>query len=187
MPRERSRQLLAYILKIYKHATAYNLMRLSYLIDFIVHEKKGYRLSSFNYRLLSFGPFDESVFDCLEHLIQKRLIHSHAHSYGNGLEVVTYSYNDRICDEKFKNEVMPDISLSEFYSVQNILYELYNYSEEEITEMVYKTKPVKALGVKRPGDYLPTIVPLGFSNYPPNVATQQNRVPPGPPKDKDIF
>jgi hypothetical protein len=174
MPREKSKQLLAYILKINKHATAYNLMRLSYLIDFIIHEKRGYRVSSFNYRLLSFGPFDESIFDCLEYLIRKRLIHSHAHLYGAGLEVVTYAYNDRVDDVKFKNEVMPDISLSEFYSVRDILYELYNYSEEEITAMVYKTKPVKALGVCCPGDYLASTVPLSFSEHSPLAVTQHN-------------
>jgi hypothetical protein len=174
MARDKSRQLLAYILKINKHATAYNLIRLSYLIDFIIHEKRGYRVSSFNYRLLSFGPFDESIFDCLEHLIQKRLIHSHAHLYGAGLEVVTYAYNDRVCDVKFKNEIMPDISLSEFYSVRDILYELNNYSEKEITAMVYKTKPVKVLGVSCPGDYLPTIVPLRFSEHSTRVATPQS-------------
>jgi len=165
---------LAYILKIYKHATALNLMRLSYLIDFIVHEKRGHSISVFNYKLLSFGPFDENIFSCLENLVRNRLIHSHANYTQNGLEYVTYAYNDRVDDVKFKNELMPDISLSEFYCVRDILYELYNYSEKDITAMVYKTKPVKALGVREPGCFLASIQSLNFSQHAPVAPASQN-------------
>ena len=43
---------------------------------------------------------------------------------------------------------MTQISYNEFYLMRDILYELYNFSEKDLLGLVYKTKPVRTLGVK---------------------------------------
>ena len=86
MFRAKSQQFIAYILKLYKHATVQNLMRLSFLTDCVFVDKTTKRISSFSYRLYSFGPFDESIFSCLENLIEAGFIHSYLNYTKTGLE-----------------------------------------------------------------------------------------------------
>ena len=127
-------------------------MKLSYLSDYLYFEKTGQELSGFIYRLYSFGPFDESVFLHLEELIGKQLIRSHLNYTRNGLEYVIYVFNDSVSDLNFKTEYMPQFTLLEFYTLRDILYEFFYYDEKRLTEMVYKSKPVRALGAIAPGN-----------------------------------
>ena len=152
MFRAKTQQFIALIFKLYKHCTVQNLLKLAYLSDYLYFEKTGIQLSGFTYRLYSFGPFDESVFSHLEELIAKGLIRAHLNYTRNGLEYVSYVFNDSVTDLKFKAEFMPDFSLLEFTLAREILYEFFYYNEKELTEMVYKSKPVRSLGVASPGE-----------------------------------
>ena len=139
-------------MKLYKHATVQNLARLSFLTDCIFFDKTHQRISGFSYRLYIFGPFDESIFACLENLINAGLIRSYLNYTRTGLEYVSYVYNDRISDLKFKAEYLPTISIVEFHLMREILYELMNYGDRRLTEMVYKSKPIRSQGVLAPGE-----------------------------------
>lgn len=151
-PKRRDQQFLALIFKLYKHATVLTLTKLAYLTDYLTHEKTGKRLSRFTYRLYSFGPFDTSVYDALEKLIEKGVIRSCLNYTNTGLEYISYAFNDVIGDLKFKNEYLPDISLVEFHSIRDILYEFFYYDEKRLTRMIYHSKPIRALGITSPDD-----------------------------------
>ena len=148
---DRDQQYLALIMKLYKHATVLTLTKLAYLTELLAHEKTGKRLSGFAYKLLSFGPFDSAIYDTLEKLIAKGVIRSCLNYTGTGLEYVTYAFNDVIDDLEFKHEYLPDISRVEFRLVEDILYQFFFYSESQLTNMVFNSKPVRALGITGPG------------------------------------
>jgi hypothetical protein len=162
MFRAKTQQFIALILKLYKHCTVQNLMKLSYLSDYLYFEKTGQELSGFFYKLYSFGPFDESVYLYLEELIEKQLIRSHLNYTRNGLEYVIYVFNDSITDLRFKTEYMTRFTLLEFYTMRDILHEFFYYDEKRLTAMIYKSKPVRALGVKAPGDPCSPVHQLQF-------------------------
>ena len=46
---------------------------------------------------------------------------------------------------------MPDISIGEFYLVQDILYQMFYYTEKDLTRLIYNTKPMKAIGATPDG------------------------------------
>lgn len=148
---ERDQQFLTLIMKLYKHATFLTLTKLAYLTDLLSHEKTGKRLSGFAYKLLSFGPFDPAIYDDLEKLIASDVIRSCLNYSSTGLEYVTYVFNDVIDDLEFRHEYLPDISLVEFYLAEDILYQFFLYSESQLTDMVFNSKPVRALGITGPG------------------------------------
>lgn len=152
MFRAKTQQFIALILNLYKHCTVLNLMKLSYLSDYLYFEKSGQELSGFIYKLYSFGPFDESVYLHLEELIAKQLIRSHLNYTRNGLEYVIYVFNDSVTDLKFKTEFMTHFTVLEFCILRDILYEFFNYDEKRLTEMIYKSRPVRALGAVAPGE-----------------------------------
>ena len=151
MLKSKNLQLLALIMKLYKHATVPALTKLAYLTDYLAHEKTGKRLSGFAYRLMSFGPFDPTIYEAMEKMIAKGVVRSCLNYTGTGLEYVSYAFNDVIDDLKFKNEYLPDISLVEFHLAEDILYQFFYYSEAQLTGMVFKSKPVRALEVTTPG------------------------------------
>ena len=86
-------------------------------------------------------------------MIANGLIRSHLNYTKTGLEYVTYAYNDRVNDLKFKSEFMPAISIIEFHLIRDILYEFMNYDDKRLTEMVYKTRLVRSQGVLVPGEF----------------------------------
>ena len=149
----KTKQLLAYTLKLYKHSTVFNLAKLAFLTDCLAIEKTQERISSFHYELYSFGPFDESIFTSLENLISDQTIKSHINYTRTGQEYVTYAFNDNFLadDLKFKNERMPDIPLTELYLIQDILYQMFYYTEKDLTRLIYNTKPMKAIGATPDG------------------------------------
>ena len=147
----KTQQFLALIMKFYKHATALNLSRLSYFTDYLACDKTGRPISEFQYRLTSFGPFDEAIYICLEALAADRLINPHVNYTKNGLTYVSYAYEDAMNDLEFKNEFMPEVTVGEFYLMRDILFGLMNFDEKRLLAMVYNTRPIKALGVETPG------------------------------------
>jgi hypothetical protein len=149
---DRDTQFLAFILKLYKHATVLTLTKLAYLVDYLQFEKTDRRISGLNYRLYSFGPFDESVYSNLEDLVLKNIISSHLNYTKAGLEYLTYAFNDAVNDLKFKNEFLPELSIVEFHNIRDILLDLFFYDEKRLTKMIYNSKPVQALGITSPED-----------------------------------
>lgn len=152
---------MAYVLKLYKHCTVNNLMNLAYLVDYLTKEKTGRPISHFRYRLYSFGPFDEMIYPCLEGLVYDQIIKTFVNYSRNGLEYVTYVFQDVYNDMDFKNEMMPQVSIGEFYLIQDIIYSLFYYDDKELLEMAYNTRSIKNLGGKL-GEAYPEGVIIGL-------------------------
>jgi hypothetical protein len=104
-------------------------------------------MTGLTYKLYSFGIFSHDFLEHAEALLAKKIITCNLNYTQNGLEYVVYAYNDMVNDLEFKNHHMPDVSLSEFYLIRDILYSLFYYTENELSEMVYNSKPVKELGI----------------------------------------
>ena len=64
-----------------------------------------------------------------------------------------HAFNDNFLadDLKFKNEHMSDISLTELYLIQDILYQMFYYTEKDLTRLIYNTKSMKAIGATPDG------------------------------------
>jgi len=134
----RTGEILAYILKIHKHASAYFLVKLLYLLDYFHGQEFGYALTDLDYRQYSFGPFDERIFRILQALVAENLIRSHVNYAASGREYVTYAFNDKhLCEDmEFKNAHMRNIAIGEFLFMRNYLHELLNYTEKDYARMV---------------------------------------------------
>jgi hypothetical protein len=159
----KSGQMLAYIMKLYKHSTARNLLKLSYLSDCLAAAQTGRPLTSFQYRRYSFGPFNPAVYDCLESLVGRQLIKAHANYTRAGLEFVCYAYNDDYLmdDRLFRQRFMPAFSEEDFCLARDILYDFFFYQERDLTAMIYKSAPMKALGATPGGlEGLGQVLPL---------------------------
>jgi hypothetical protein len=134
----RTGEILAYILKIHKHASAYFLVKLAYLLDYFHCQEFRYPLTDLHYRRFSFGPFDERIFSILEALVAEDLVRSHVNYTASGREYVTYAFNDEHLSEdmEFKNAHMRNITIGEFLFIRNYLHELLNYTEKDYAGMV---------------------------------------------------
>ncbi|WP_319526181.1 type II toxin-antitoxin system antitoxin SocA domain-containing protein [uncultured Desulfosarcina sp.] len=148
----KSEQLLSYILKLYKHCSILYFSRLIYLVDYLSYEKLNKKVSGYDYRLYSFGPFSPELIDSLENLVTKNIFKTNLNYTRTGLEHITYRFNDKYLEDdlKFKIEYMPDISITEFYTARDILCLFFYYTEKDVCRMVYNTKPVKWLCSKKP-------------------------------------
>lgn len=132
-------QLLAYISKYHPRATVTVFMKLCYLIDLISFQKKGVGISSFQYIRYKYGPFDKKIYDKLEKLRDDDLIVEDSFFTSGGEEVPYYSFNDEtsLSLDKIKPE--------EKALIDEVLEMLKGYGAKTLTEICYKTKPMRAL------------------------------------------
>ena len=149
----KTQQFLFYLLKIHKHCSVIFLLHLAYLIDCLCFDTTKKQISSFRYKRYSFGPFDQNILMSLENLITAGMLKSHINYTRTGRECVTYAFNDRhLADDLIFQELnMPYITTKEFLLIKAFVLKLLDYTERELTDMVYKTKPMKALGATQSG------------------------------------
>lgn len=145
MNNEKTKQLLAYILKKQKESVT-SLMKLSYLIDLVHVNKESNQVTDFEYLRYNFGPFDRKIYLYIEDMTESGLlIEDTEYTYG-GEEFITYKLKEGA--EISFDELKPD----EIESVDEVTEELKGYGARDLTEVAYKTKPMIALGATLGGD-----------------------------------
>ncbi|MCK4454650.1 SocA family protein [Candidatus Parcubacteria bacterium] len=114
-------------------------MKLSYLIDLVAIDKGKNKIFDFQYIRYNYGPFDKNIYKCLESLVDDNIIREGANISSTGDEFVTYNINK-------KNNISFDkISDDEKEIIDEVLESLEGYGTKALTELTYRTKPMKKL------------------------------------------
>jgi len=138
---EKTRQLILYLIKYNPRVSLTSIMKLAYLADLISVKKLKNKISNFEYRRHHFGPFDKKIYSYLEDLTEKELIISET-DYGlTDEEFNIFSINPKIdVDMEFIQ-----LSEDEKKIIDELLNSVRGYGAKVLTEIAYKTKPMKAL------------------------------------------
>lgn len=140
MPRPKTLQVLSYIIKNHPDVSVTSLIKLSYLVDLVAVKKSKNKISDFQYVRYNYGPFDKKIYKYLESLIKDDIIKEGANISSTGDEFVTYN----ICK---KNSIAFDkISDDEKEIIDEVLESLEGYGTKALTELTYRTKPMKKIG-----------------------------------------
>ena len=140
MSRPKTLQILNYIIRKHPDVSITSLMKLSYLIDLVTIEKGGKKISDFQYIRYNYGPFDKKIYSYLKKMEKAKILIEGANISSTGDEFVTYSINK-------KNNISFDkISDGEKEIIDEVLESLEGYGTKALTELTYRTKPMKKIG-----------------------------------------
>jgi len=140
----KNKALIAFLVKYHPAASVTALMKLSYFVDLISVKKLGSKISNFDYIRYNYGPFTKDIYECVEDLVLEGSIVPNSTFSANG-EFVTY---------KIASTIEPEITYKDIFTqkqlelVREIATDLQGYGAKALTEMAYKTKPMKAIGAK---------------------------------------
>ena len=133
-------QILAYFAQKHPKASITVLMKLCYLADLISVKRDKKQITSFEYRRYNFGPFDNNVYSCVEELTSKGILRAETDYTSTGNEFVVYHFND---EAGFS---FNEVSEKEKGIIDELLASVNGYGAKVLTEIAYKTEPLKSLG-----------------------------------------
>ena len=135
----KTKELLSYITKFNQKVTVTSLMKLSYLIDVVSMKRNKEQVSKFEYKRYSHGPFDPKIYNYIKDLVAKGILIEEPEYNVSGDEYVTYRFNEE-----------SDISLDKIEDdkeiINDVLEGLKGYTARTLTDIAYKTKPMKKIG-----------------------------------------
>ena len=140
MPKAKTPQLLTYVIKTLPGASVTSLMKLSYIIDLVAVQNDNKKISDFEYVRYNYGPFDKKIYKYLEGLLTEGVIKEGANISSSGEEFVTYIFN------KTKKVALDKISDTDKSVIDAALEALEGYGPKALTELTYRTKPMKKIG-----------------------------------------
>ena len=135
----KNQQVLIYLIKNYGNPSVTSLMKLCYLIDLLSIQREKPQITDFEYRRYNFGPFENRIYDELNGLVSDKTVLQEFDYTPKGDEFVTYVLKE---DEFNFDEIAPD----EKSTIDEVLESLKGYGAKILTEIAYKTKPMKAIG-----------------------------------------
>jgi uncharacterized phage-associated protein len=142
----KTEQLLAYLIQRHPAVTITSLMKLSYIIDLISVQKTNKQISNFEYRRYKYGPFDQRIYTSLKDLLKKEIVVEDGVCISSGEEIIIFNFNEN---------KLPDFNLltqSEKEIIDEVLETLEGFGTKALTELTYKTKPMKKIGAKLGGE-----------------------------------
>jgi len=155
MQSEKNKQILALLIKLHESASVTVLMKLSYLIDLIGFKKNNKQISEFVYKRYYFGPFDNSIYAVLSELADSGTIATSTKYSPGGDEYVIYSFNE---SSDFSFDILTD---EERLIIEDTVEQLKGYGAKTLTEITYKTAPMKKLNATQGGhENLNTVLDL---------------------------
>lgn len=140
-PLGKTEQLLAYLVKNHDLVSITSLMKLSYIVDLVSINKTRKKISDFEYRRYTYGPFDDSIYERIQTLLGKNIIHEEIRYTSTGDEFIVFK-----CD---KSEIAFDaLTEDEKRTIDEVLQSVRGYGAKALTELAYKTKPMLRLGAE---------------------------------------
>jgi uncharacterized phage-associated protein len=139
----KTKQLLAYIVRNYSQISITSLMKLSYIIDLVHISKTNKQISDFKYIRYTYGPFAYKIYDYLKDLVECGVVIENSNFTPMGEEFIIYEFNNDNEDFSFK-----DLNKEEIKTVDEVLEKLKGYGARALTELAYRTKPMKKIGAK---------------------------------------
>ena len=140
MPRQKTLQVLSYIIKNHPDVSVTSLMKLSYLIDLVAISKNKNKISDFQYVRYNYGPFDKKIHKHLGYLENNNIIKEGSNISSTGDGIVTYNIN------KKNNIVFDKIPDEERKIIDEVIESLEGFGTKALTELTYRTKPMKKIG-----------------------------------------
>jgi len=140
MPRQKTLQVLSYIIKNHPDVSVTSLMKLSYLIDLVAISNNKNKISDFQYVRYNYGPFDKKIHKHLGYLENNNIIKEGSNISSTGDEIVTYNIN------KKNNIVFDKIPDEERKIIDEVIESLEGFGTKALTELTYRTKPMKKIG-----------------------------------------
>ncbi len=114
-------------------------MKLCYLLDLMAVGEGKDKLTDFDYYRYSFGPFDQKIYSQLDALVLQGFAQQETDYTQAGTEVVYFKVNEEIADSVELDE-------SEKALADELLEAVAGYGAKELTQIAYRTKPMRALG-----------------------------------------
>lgn len=143
---QKNQKLLAYITKKFEKVTVTSLMKLSYLIDLVSIKKTKNKISNFEYRRYNHGPFDSKIYSVITKLIESGVLVEEADYTYLGMEFVQFKFNS---DKDYSFDLL---SKGETITIDEVSDSLKGYTARTLTDLAYKTKPMKKFGATHGGD-----------------------------------
>jgi uncharacterized phage-associated protein len=143
----KTQQLLAYIAEKHEKATVTVLMKTCYLIDLVSVNKNREQVSEYEYRRYSFGPFNERIYNDLSYLQSQSVLIAESDYTAGGDEYIWYRFNNEVEDLSFDL-----LGEKEKQVIDEVLESVKGFGARTLTEIAYKTNPMKALGATLGGD-----------------------------------
>jgi len=144
MPQKKTLQLIKYFCSTHPNTTVTALMKLSYLADLISMKEQKKQISCFEYIRYSFGPYDSRIYSYVEELqTNEDIVASNQYST-TGDEYLTYNATTSL--EQLHDEDFDLLSIEDLKIIKNLVSELSGYGAKMLTEMAYKTAPMRNLG-----------------------------------------
>jgi hypothetical protein len=136
---DKTKQFLAYLVQKHPHASITVLMKLAYLIDLISVKKNKKQISNFQYIRFYYGPYDESINNYLSIMLKEGIIQSKLEYTTLGSDYVVYCFNEDSCN-------FEQLSEREKSFIDEIMESLKGYGAKTLTDITYKTRPLKKVG-----------------------------------------
>lgn len=134
---QKTKDLITYITSKHHVSTVTSLIKLCYLSDLVSYKETGKQISSFNYVRWYYGPYDQAINIFLYQLVED----------GTAVATIDYTQDNQ---EYVKYSVKGDHELTlddkELASINSVLDSLRGFGPKALTEVAYKTKPMKKLG-----------------------------------------
>lgn len=141
---KKTKSLILYLISSKPNMSITALMKLIYLVDLISVRERKKQVSNFSYIRYNFGPFNKGIYSYIEELSESGLIESFNNYTQGDEEYVVYNVN-RKKDERFNFDLLSE---EEMKIVDELLESVKGFGARLLTEVSYKTKPMKSLGAK---------------------------------------
>lgn len=148
-------KLFIYIANRYGKASVTAFMKLCYLIDLVATKNGVGKITKFQYLRYNYGPFDQDIYTYLRKLLDDGIFIDNAEVTISGQEYLVY-------DLVKKQEDDPDFfSESERAAIDEVLDAVKGCTPATLTQIAYKTNPMKALNATLGGnEYMGAVLDL---------------------------
>ncbi len=148
----KTEQMLLYLIRNGQAISVTSLIKLAYLCDLVSIKRTGQKISDFDYIRYYYGPFDKKVYDYLASLLENGSISSVLRYSPSGDEYYVYSCPENFALSESQNLSDPALSKDDFVVMDDVLEEFGGYGPKILTEVAYKTAPMKRLGATLGGN-----------------------------------
>ena len=141
--KEKTKQLIAYLIQNHSPLPITSLMKLSYIVDLVSIKKCDKQISGFEYVRYKYGPFDNKIYKYIEDLSGNKIVSGEPAYTPMGDEYIIYRYNDGV-DISFDKLTRRDKEI-----IDEVLDSLRGYGAKALVDLSYKTRPMEKIGAKQ--------------------------------------
>jgi len=142
----KTEQFITYIASKHISPSLTSLMKLSYLVDLVSFKSMGKQISDFEYVRYHYGPYDSKINTCVDSLLKEGILQVREVFTQTAEGYSVYSVNPNA------ENTFDALSESEMQTIDSVLEGVKGYGAKTLTEMAYKTNPMKKLGATLGGN-----------------------------------